>query len=46
VQFKNQWDDPNWTDVAPDVPATDPTATLTNNLNGATQGFYRVLLLP
>jgi hypothetical protein len=36
----------NWTDVVPDVPATGPTASATNAINGAAQQFYRVLVVP
>ena len=43
VQFKADLNDTNWTDLAPDVTATDPTASITDS-PGATQRFYRILV--
>jgi hypothetical protein len=44
VQFKNKLDDPNWTDLAPDVTAVGPMADKNDPL-GAGQRFYRVLVI-
>jgi hypothetical protein len=46
LQFKNALTDANWNDILPDVVAAGSTASMTNAVNGATQRFYRVLLLP
>jgi hypothetical protein len=46
LQYKNTLLDAGWTDLLPNVMATGPTATMTNAVNGATQRFYRVVLLP
>jgi hypothetical protein len=45
VQFKNFLDDTNWTDVVPDITATRATTTVTNTIDGSSQGFYRVFLV-
>ncbi|MSU59576.1 MAG: hypothetical protein EXS35_15655 [Pedosphaera sp.] len=44
VQYKDNLDDTNWTDLAPDVTATGPTASKSDPL-GPAQRFYRVLAL-
>jgi hypothetical protein len=44
VQFKADLSDTNWTDLAPDVTATGPTASLTDS-PGPTQRFYRILVV-
>ena len=44
VQFKENLDDTNWTDLTPDVTATGPTASQSDAIV-PTQRFYRVLAL-
>ncbi len=44
VQFKNNLDDPDWTDLVPDVTASGLVAGLSDPL-GNTQRFYRVLVI-
>jgi GH25 family lysozyme M1 (1,4-beta-N-acetylmuramidase) len=46
VQYNPDLSGTNWTDLSPDVHATDATASATDNPGGADQRFYRVLLLP
>jgi hypothetical protein len=46
LQYKDDLANSNWVDVPPDVPASGSTATATNDITGANQRFYRVLLLP
>ena len=46
LEFKNNWSDPQWSDLLPDVTAAGPTATTTNAPGPSTQRYYRVLLLP
>ena len=43
VQFKNNLDDPNWTDLLPDVTAVGTTASKSDPL-GPSQKFYRMLV--
>jgi len=45
AQFKDSLDASNWTDLMPDITATDSTAMQTNATMG-TQRFYRVRVLP
>jgi hypothetical protein len=42
LQYKESWADENWTDIPPDVGASDTTATGTNAVDAATQRLYRV----
>jgi hypothetical protein len=44
VQYKNNLDDPTWTDLAPDVTASGSTASTTDTTTS--QRFYRVAALP
>jgi autotransporter-associated beta strand protein len=44
VQFKNNIDDPSWTDLSPDVTAGGSTASTTDTTTS--QRFYRVATLP
>jgi hypothetical protein len=46
LQFKSDFADTNWTDIAPDITSTAATTTATNACGPAIQRFYRVLLLP
>ncbi|MDW8308839.1 MAG: MBG domain-containing protein, partial [Verrucomicrobiales bacterium] len=46
VQYVTNVGDTNWTDIAPDVTATGPSASLTNAVGSDPRRFYRVLLLP
>jgi hypothetical protein len=46
LQYVGDLDGTNWTGVPPDVQATGPTATATNAIGGATQQFYRVMVVP
>jgi hypothetical protein len=44
VQFKNNFNEVNWSDLAPDVTAASSFASITDN-SGAVQRFYRILVL-
>ena len=44
VQFKNDLNNTDWTDLAPDVTASGPTATIADT-PGVAQRFYRILVL-
>jgi hypothetical protein len=46
AQFKGSLDASNWTDLTPDVTATDSSARQTNGVTGMAQRFYRVRVLP
>ncbi|MSU57339.1 MAG: DUF11 domain-containing protein [Pedosphaera sp.] len=46
LQYLTNLNDTNWSDVAPDVTATGPTATQTNAFDPASLRFYRVKLVP
>jgi hypothetical protein len=46
LQYKADLSDTNWTELSPNIVATGPTAASTNLVGSATQGFYRVLVLP
>jgi hypothetical protein len=46
VLYKDDLTATNWNAVSPDVFASGPTATATNNISGSTNRFYRVLVLP
>jgi VCBS repeat-containing protein len=46
VQFIQAFAGGVWTDLAPDVTATNSTASTTNAVSNISQRFYRVLLLP
>ena len=45
LQYKDSLTATNWSSVTPDVQATNQTASTTNVLGGATQRFYRVMLV-
>ena len=45
LQYVSTLTSTNWTDVSPDVAATGSNAIQTNSLVGASQRFYRILLL-
>jgi hypothetical protein len=44
VQFKNDMNDPTWSDLVPDVTADDATASIHDTV-GSSQRFYRVLVV-
>ncbi len=44
LQYKTDLSQPSWTDVVPDIVATNTTTSVTNSL-GSNQKFFRVLLL-
>jgi hypothetical protein len=46
MQYNNDLNTTNWTDLAPDISATGTTASATNTVDGVLQRFYRVVLLP
>jgi hypothetical protein len=46
VQFKTNLTDTAWTDLIPDVAATQPTASTTDSMSTNSSGFYRILVLP
>ncbi|HWX18269.1 MAG TPA: Ig-like domain-containing protein [Candidatus Binatia bacterium] len=46
LQYEASLSNSSWIDLLPDTTATGPTITATNVLNGSTQRFYRVVLLP
>jgi hypothetical protein len=46
VQYKSRFSDTAWTDLGPDVTATNSMASFTDHPGGARQRFYRVGLLP
>lgn len=45
LQYKDSLDSPIWHDLSPDISATTSTVTTTDFVNGASQRFYRVLLM-
>ncbi|MFZ0829030.1 MAG: hypothetical protein WAO02_16570, partial [Verrucomicrobiia bacterium] len=45
LQYKGDMSATNWSDVAPDVTATNQTATMINAAGNATQRFYRVFVV-
>jgi hypothetical protein len=45
LQYKNSLTAAIWSDVIPDIMATNQTASMTNVIGGATQRFYRVMLV-
>ena len=45
VQYNNSLNGGGWTDLSPDVTATNSTATQTNAVGSAPQRFYRIKLL-
>jgi hypothetical protein len=45
LQYKDSLTAASWSDVIPDVQATNQTASTTNVLGDATQRFYRVMLV-
>jgi hypothetical protein len=45
VRYRTDFNSP-WADMAPDVTATNSTASATDHPNGAAQRFYQVLLVP
>jgi uncharacterized repeat protein (TIGR01451 family) len=46
VQYSTSLLDTNWTDLPPDVMATDTTANQVESTSGDAQRFYRVMVLP
>ncbi len=46
VQYTPDLGSDGWSNVVPDVPATNSTATTVDDPAGASQRFYRVMLLP
>jgi len=46
VQYQSNLGSPNWLDLAPDVTATNTTASAADNPHGATPRFYRVQIVP
>jgi hypothetical protein len=46
VQYNTNLLDTNWTDLPPDVTATDTTATWSDSILSDTQRFYRVRVVP
>jgi hypothetical protein len=46
LQYKNDLQDPAWTELAPGVVAVGPMATGTNTVGAAARRFYRVRLVP
>jgi len=46
VQYSDDLSATNWTDIAPDVTAPGPTASLTSPVGEALQRYYRVFVLP
>jgi hypothetical protein len=46
VQYLSNLSNPNWLDLAPDVTATNITASAVDNPHGATPRFYRVKIVP
>ena len=46
VQFASSLNPANWSNLTPDVTATGPTASRTENPGSTPQRFYRILLLP
>ncbi len=44
LQYKDNFNDPNWTDVLPDIVAQSTIVSATNALSGAPERFYRVML--
>jgi len=44
LQTKDNLASPDWNDVLPDILASDSKVTVTNNIAGAPQRFYRVML--
>jgi hypothetical protein len=45
VQYTGNLNNPNWTDLPPDVTATGPTASKTDVIGNTPQRFYRVMLV-
>jgi hypothetical protein len=45
LQYKDSLTAASWSGVTPDVQATNQTTSMTNVLGGATQRFYRVMLV-
>jgi hypothetical protein len=46
VQYKTNITSTNWVNIAPNVTASGPTASITNAIGTSPQQFYRVLVLP
>jgi hypothetical protein len=46
LQYKQNTDDPSWTDIHPDIVASGPTVTATDATAPSTQRFYRVYVVP
>ena len=46
LQYSDDLIGTNWTDIAPDVTASGPTASLTSLVGEALQRYYRVFVLP
>ncbi|HWX19069.1 MAG TPA: hypothetical protein VN578_04080, partial [Candidatus Binatia bacterium] len=45
LQYKNDLTNGSWLDAPPDLQASGPTATATNDITGSSQRFYRILLV-
>ena len=46
VEQRASLSETNWTPLAPNVTARGSTASFTNSSAGASEGYYRVMLLP
>jgi hypothetical protein len=46
LQYKDNLEDTNWTDITPDVTSGGASVTATNLIGTAPQRFYRVMLVP
>ena len=46
VQYLSGFDSTNWHDLAPDVTATNNTASAEDNPGGAPMRFYRIMIVP
>jgi hypothetical protein len=46
VQYKNALTDPSWSDLLPDITATNTTASFSDTSASLAQRFYRVKILP
>ena len=46
VQFRTNVNDPGWVDLAPDITATGPTASVVDNSATNDTRFYRVRVVP
>ena len=46
MQYKDSLTNSNWTDIVPDIVATNSSATATNAIGTVNRRFYRIALLP